>query len=528
MNRSVPIGPVQKIRKHKFFVIAGVSIVVLIAVAAVLASTFWPFEQSTVTKDIAEASDSSLTLTRFHKFYFPAPGCTAEGVTLRHGNRTFIQADKIVVRGSYTGLLSHRLKSLQITGLRIFIPAFGSGTAFHKNSSNIIIEQVIADGSMVELLSRDAQKAVLRFEVQKALLHNVGYGQNSHYDLVFQNPLPPGEIHASGVVGAWKSGAGGETPIFGQYAFRNADLGVFAGIAGTLWSTGKFDGTLKHINISGQTSVPDFHVRDSSHWIDLTTAFTAYVDGTSGDVYLDRVDAKLGKTHLVVQGTIAKTPNGRGKIAKVDLSTDRGRVQDVLGLFVTSKHAPMDGPMTLHAKIEIPPGDEPFLKRVAMRGTFGVSEASFTKARTQVDVDKLSAGARGGNKNDASPVASELVGSAVVEHGTADFSDLNFQIPGAKAHLHGTYSLVNHRVNLHGPMQVDTKIANTTTGFKSFFLKLINPIFKKRRGGEVIPVHILGTYEHPNFGIDVAGGEKKASVAPPPRRLTAGETPALR
>jgi len=516
------------VRSRKILVIAGLAAGILFAVAAVLLMEFWPFEPGTVRQEIAQASDSSVTLARFHKFYFPTPGCVAEGVTLKHGNATFIRADKIIIRGSYAGLLSHHLTSLRVTGLQIFVPAIGSGTEFRKNGSDITIEHVIADGTVVELRSRDPEKPALRFEVQKAELHNVGYGQSSHYDVVFQNPLPPGEIQATGIMGAWNSQAAGETAVFGRYEFRNADLGVFPGMSGTLWSNGMFDGTLQHINVSGQTSIPNFHVRDSSHQVELTTTFAAYVDATSGDVYLHRVDATFGRTHLVAHGAIAKAANGDGKIARVDLTMDNGRIEDVLGLFVSSKRAPMSGPMTLRTSVEIPSGHEPFLKKVQLRGTFGVSEGSFNRIGTQSDVDKLSAGARGANKDDAPAVASELTGSAVVEHGTANFSDLKFQIPGAKARLHGTYSLLNHRVDLHGPMRVDTKIANTTTGFKSFFLKLINPIFKKRRRGEVIPVHILGTYEHPNFGIDVAGGEKKARVAPPSRRLTAGETPALR
>jgi hypothetical protein len=38
---------------------------------------------------------------------------------------------------------------------------------------------------------------------------------------------------------------------------------------------------------------------------------------------------------------------------------------------------------------------------------------------------------------------------------------------------------------------------------KSFLLKAIDPIFKKKRKGEVVPVHIAGTYRHPQFGLDL-------------------------
>ena len=70
--------------------------------------------------------------------------------------------------------------------------------------------------------------------------------------------------------------------------------------------------------------------------------------------------------------------------------------------------------------------------------------------------------------------------------------------------MYGTYNLLNEKIDLHGRMRVDTKISKTTTGMKSFLLKAIDPIFKKKKKGEVVPIHITGTYEHPQFGLDLS------------------------
>ena len=56
-----------------------------------------------------------------------------------------------------------------------------------------------------------------------------------------------------------------------------------------LSSQGKFGGTLRHIDISGKTDIPDFEVKSGGHPMRLTTEFTAYVDGIHGDT-LKRVD----------------------------------------------------------------------------------------------------------------------------------------------------------------------------------------------------------------------------------------------
>ena len=97
----------------------------------------------------------------------------------------------------------------------------------------------------------------------------------------------------------------------------------------------------------------------------------------------------------------------------------------------------------------------------------------------------------------------DLKGQVVLEAGTAHFSNLTFGIPGAHAEMHGTYSLINYKIDLHGKMSVDTKISKTASGFKSFLLKVMDPIFKKKKKGEIVPVHITGTYHKPQYGLDL-------------------------
>jgi hypothetical protein len=80
--------------------------------------------------------------------------------------------------------------------------------------------------------------------------------------------------------------------------------------------------------------------------------------------------------------------------------------------------------------------------------------------------------------------------------------------------MHGTYDLINHKIDLRGQLKVDTKISNTTSGAKAFLLKMMEPFFKKRRRGEIVPVRISGTYEHPTFGLDL--NDKKAQKVPEP------------
>jgi hypothetical protein len=63
-------------------------------------------------------------------------------------------------------------------------------------------------------------------------------------------------------------------------------------------------------------------------------------------------------------------------------------------------------------------------------------------------------------------------------------------------------------------LQVDSKISNTTSGTKSFFLKMMEPFFKKKKKGEIVPVRISGTFGHPSFGLSL--NDKKTQTVPDP------------
>jgi hypothetical protein len=481
----------------------------LLGLGFLLWSTIGPFARGQIMLDLAEASDSAVTSRGFHRTYFPFPGCVVEGLTFHHGQAAeapLITIEKLTVRGSYLGVLTRHVSRITAEGSHVMIPPFGSHEPFRTQHSKIVVDEIIANGTVVDFASRDPQKPPLRFDVHEASLRNVGWSGPLHYRLRLHNPEPPGELTVSGEFGLWKKDDPGETPISGEYTFEQADLGVYGGIAGILASQGKFGGPLKHIDISGSTDIPDFEVRSGGHRIQLMTDFDAYVDGRHGDTYLKRVDAYFGRTHVIVEGSIAGAEGRKGKAALLDLSAPRGRIEDILGLFVKRPRAPMSGPVSLKAKAEIPPGNERFLEKVKLQGAFGIDQGSFSKPETQNNVNKLSAGARGEDKDDPETVLSDLKGQVKLEGGVARFSELSFNVPGAEARLHGTYNIINHRIDLHGTMQVDSKISKTTSGIKALLLKVMDPFFKKKKKGEIVPVHIAGTFEDPQFGLDLGKG----------------------
>jgi len=491
----------------------GKAILIILVVAAVCIaaglalswSRIWPFTETAVVQGLSEASNSTVIIRSSHRTYFPSPGCVLEGVEFHHGpdKWTLITIDRLTIEGSYSGILTKHVPRIRAEGGHVFVPPFGSHETFETQHSNLVVDELVADGTVIEFPSQDPDKKPLRFEVHQGLLRNVQWINPIDYDLKFHNPEPPGEIATRGKFGVWLKGNPGESPISGEYTFDRADLGVYGGIGGTLDSKGKYGGLLKHIDIAGTTEVPDFEVESGGHKVRLATQFDAFVDAIHGDTFLKHVDGNFGRTNLAVEGSVAGTKGSKGKSALLDLTSRRGRIEDILGLFVSQPRSPMSGAISLKVKVEIPPGKERFLEKVTLRGSFGIDDGSFSKPKTQEGLNQLSAGARGEKMDDAETVLTDLKGQVVLERGIARFSDLSFGIPGATANMYGTYNLLNHKIDLHGKMQVDTKISKTTTGMKSLLLKAMDPFFKKKKKGEIVPVHITGTYDHPEFGLDL-------------------------
>ncbi len=111
-----------------------------------------------------------------------------------------------------------------------------------------------------------------------------------------------------------------------------------------------------------------------------------------------------------------------------------------------------------------------------------------------------------------------MKGHVVLKDGTANFSLLSFSIPGADAQLHGTYNIINEKIDLHGTLRTNSELSKTTHGMKALMLKVLDPFFKKHRAGYAAPVKITGTYEHPSFGLDLVDRDDKQQKTKKPVR----------
>jgi hypothetical protein len=488
---------------------------ILIIIAATLLANHWPFSQPKIANAL-EILPGQIQFTKFHYDLFPSPGCVAEGVTFTRKNATtgpLFTIRRVTIHARYADLFLRPgyITRIELEGLNVQIPAASEAEAFLTNPK-IRIDTLTADNSVLEI--HRADNPTVHFDIHSLTLNSVSTKSAISYRVAMNNPLPPGEINITGKLGPWNFTDMGQTPLSGSYTFNRADLSAFDGIAGTLAATGKFAGTLVHIETSGDIDIPNFSVTRSEHVVPLRSEYQGLVNGTNGDVALPRVDTKFFRTDVLAAGKIEGTSQSHGKIANIDFTVSDGRIEDVLHLFVRGHKPSLEGVSNFHAHLLIPPGSESFLKKIKLDGQFGVSDAEFPKRKTAQSIAELSQRSRGekekdiekrqNNDEDPERVISDLAGKVTMAQATANFSQLSFSVPGALAQMHGTYNLLNEKIDLHGTLKTDAKFTQVAGGgLKSVFAKPLDLVFKRKQGGAVIPVHLLGTYSDPQVGLDL-------------------------
>src|SRR4029078_2723623 len=154
----------------------------------------------------------------------------------------------------------------------------------------IRVDQIVCDDSQLIIGTDKPDKDPRVFQLKHIVLRDLGPNTAWPFDAVLTNPIPKGEIHASGSFGPWDMDTPGDSKVSGKYLFENADMNTIKGIAGTLRSTGNFEGQLDRIAVRGQADVPNLSLATANHPMPLSTRFQAVVDGTSGDTYLEHID----------------------------------------------------------------------------------------------------------------------------------------------------------------------------------------------------------------------------------------------
>lgn len=379
-------------------------------------------------------------------------------------------------------------------------------------NAKFIIDAVDCEGAKFTMETDKPNKLPLEFVIRHFRAKGVRSGAPMIFDAEVENPKPPGLIYTNGAFGPWVVADPGSSPIRGDYTFKQADLSVFKGIAGTLSSTGHYMGILRDLEVDGHTDTPDFQLSRFGHTMVLHTDFDARVDGTNGDTRLNAVNATMDRSHFIAKGQIVRVlrteADGQlhsiGHDIALTVDVDHARIEDFLRLATDAPVPILDGDIQVNAQVHIPPGHAPVHERIALKGHFVLDNAEFTSLPVQKRIRELSMRGQG-KVNELKSASDDKIKSHVegdfdLSRGVLNMPSITYTVPGANIHLHGTYRTEGETLDFTGTAKMQATISQMVGGWKGFLLKPADRFFKKNGAGTEIPIFIAGTRDNPHFG----------------------------
>ena len=517
----------------------AVVILLLLIGAAVLLLPSWATRSTPYVRDrIVEALNarfaSKVDVDVLNIDVYPQPEVSGEGLRLRYMGRTdippLISIGGFDASAGLRGLFGKpvHLRTVTLERLDIRIPPGGLrgttapdpnaprrgitpppakvvATTGKNDKSPIVIDRIESRQARLEIPSRRAGRLPRIFDIQDLVMDGFGLADGGRFHAGVINPVPKGRIETSGTFGPWNTDEPDQTPIRGEYAFKNADLDVIKGIGGILSSVGTYQGVLERVEVEGQTETPDFRIDIAGQPVPLSTRFKAVVDGTNGDTWLERVEAKLAQSTIVASGAVIRTEDVKGRRVALDVRVDRARLEDLMRLAVKASKPPLVGRVDVSTKFLLPAGSTSVIERLQLDGRFALAEARFTNIDVQKKITLLSQRGRGDEEGDGAgeSVVSNLRGRFSLRNARLSFPELAFSVPGATVELAGTYDLRGETIDFAGNLLTDASLADMTKGFKSLLARVAQPFFRRPGGGSKVPIRISGTRSNPLFGLDV-------------------------
>jgi hypothetical protein len=474
-----------------------------------------PILREKLVEALSDKLDADVELGSFDVKAFPALRIHGDRLKLRLKGQTnpapLIEIRHFEVTGGLIGLLhrTRRFTSVELDGLRITIPPRSAhdreagSRAGSATTGPVLIDLITSKDAQLIVVPKDPQKEPKVFAIHDLRLESVGFDRAMPFVATLTNPLPTGEIATKGSFGPWVKEDPGLTPVSGKYSFDRADLNTIKGIGGILQSLGEFSGHLDEIDVRGTTSTPDFSIDVGGTPLKLETTFHAVVDGTNGNTYLKQVEGKLEETGISASGSIDSQPGVKGRTVKLDVKITDGRIQDVLKLAVRAPKPVMVGRIALQAMLLLPPGGAKVIDRLQLDGRFVLEGTQFTDPGVQQKLAELSRRAQGKRPDEPmGKIASDMRGRFVLKNGAIRFAPIGFTLPGADIELKGVYGIRSQILDLSGTLSMEASISKAAGGgIRGFFLKAIDPIFRKHGKGAVIPITIRGSREQPAFGV---------------------------
>jgi hypothetical protein len=515
----------SEMERRRIWIAIGISAAVIVLTLAVIGTVIihraGPILKSRITQTLSARFNSRVELDRLNVSVLRGLEVAGDGLRIyptddivaAGASRPLIAIQHFVFHSGVFGLFVRPLhvSTVTVNALEIHIPPRqdrkkSAEGEKHKGAISIVVDEIVCTNSRLIIDTVNTKKDPKDFELQRITLRNVGPNAPWHYDATLVNAIPRGDIHARGTFGPWNNESPGDSSVTGSYTFDHADLNAIKGIGGVLSSSGNFKGQLNRIEIDGTTETPDFSLDTAHHPMPLHTQFHAIVDGTTGDTYLQPVNAKLRNSSFTTSGAVINI-KGEGHLIDLDVDVPAAHLEDFLDLAVNTRPAVVTGVIGTKTKLRIGPGKESVPQKLSFNGEFTLRNMHFSNRQVQEKVDMLSERAQGRPEEanaGAEVVPSQMTGTFSMDKGVIHFANLRYRLPGARVNLAGVYSLDGEQFDFRGKILTDATLSQMVRSpVLSGLLKIVSPFFKKPYAGAEIPVSISGTRSEPHFGLDI-------------------------
>lgn len=503
---------------RRWLIIGGIVVALAVVTTAVAVRRASPWVRDEVVQLLSEHLDSEVTLESLEVSLLPRPAIRGQGLVVRYQGRTdippFIVIREFTGTTDIFGVLTKRARDVRLEGLEISVPPrrgddlpsvdTGGDDAEDGDDGRTFVDRLVADNTRLSILSKDPAKNPKVFDIFRLEMLDVGFASPAPFTATLTNPVPFGAIDVTGHFGPWRRGAPSLTPLDGQFEF-DADLGTIKGVAGHLTSGGSFGGVLERIDANGATTTPDFRLPTlPAGPVPLETRYDAVIDGTSGDVFLTAVDARLGASTFTTSGAIVGEEGVKGKRITLDVTSDSSRIEDFMRLVVGTGEPFLSGAMRFEARIDIRQGDEDVVDKLWIDGEFSLEDARFGSGAVQAKVDDLSRRGQGRPEDAAiDNVVSDMKGEFSLKDAQLILSIITFRVTGAQVQMAGTYGLRGGALDFRGDVRLDVPVSDTVSGFKSWLLKPFNALFRKHGAGTRVAIKVAGTTKEPDVGVEI-------------------------
>jgi hypothetical protein len=183
---SKPWGPREFARAH-WLALAIAGLVFVAAIYGTVLALNWPFEKHAIIEVLQARSARQVTIATFNKTYFP-PGCVAENICFLHRihkeKEPLITVQRLVMTTSWARILTlqRKLTLARIFNMHVTVPPSEPGkpnpimplTYNGRSEASVVIDRTIADGAVLDFLSKEPGKKPFRLTIDKLRLDGIG------------------------------------------------------------------------------------------------------------------------------------------------------------------------------------------------------------------------------------------------------------------------------------------------------------------------------------------------------------------